>query len=118
MLQCNELTLLAVLFILWLVVFLVDVYKEIFKIHNTAGTIYKFSAAAKEVYQKFSNEIATKMNKQLQEGIMVKNNMSKGPFIKYRKGGGDGEVGGAGIFPHDKGGLRKNIVLKGGGHQF
>ena len=98
--------------------FLVDVYKEIFKIHNTAGTIYKFSAAAKEVYQKFSNEIATKMNKQLQEGIMVKNNMSKGLFIKYRKGGG-GEVGGAGIFPHDKGGLRKNIVLKGGGgHQF
>ena len=59
-------------------------YKEIFKIHNTAGSTYKFSTAAKEVYQRFSDEIVTKMNKQLQEDIMVKDNMSKDRKIFVR----------------------------------
>ena len=61
-------------------------YKQIFKIHNTdntARTTYKFSTDAKEVYQKFSDEIVTKMNKQLQED-MVKDNMSKDRKIFVR----------------------------------
>jgi hypothetical protein len=61
------------------------VYKEIFERHSTESTVYKFSTKAKEVYQQFSDEIVTKMNKQLQEDIMVQDNMSKDRkiFIRY-----------------------------------
>ena len=41
---------------------------------------------------------------------------TKGPVIKYRNGGDGGESGGVrNIFSYDKGGLEKNMVLKGGG---
>lgn len=59
-------------------------YKEIFEIHATQSRVYKFSTKAKEVYEEFSDEIVTKMNKQLQEDIMIKDNMSKDRKIFIR----------------------------------
>ena len=59
--------------------------KEIFEKHKEHGTANTLSKKARGVYQNFSDEIVTKMNKQLQEDIMVQDNMSKDPwiFIKY-----------------------------------
>ena len=64
--------------------FCLGVYKEIFEKHNAQCTIYTFSTKAKEVYQNFSDEIVIKMNKQLQEDIMVQDNMSKDRKIFIR----------------------------------
>ena len=66
------------------VIHVLDVYKEIYQKHCELTTVYKFSAKAKEVYEQFSDEVVEQMNRQLQEDIIIKDNMSKDRKIFIR----------------------------------
>jgi hypothetical protein len=61
----------------------VEVYKTIYDFHSEPRK-YRFSPEAKSVYENFSDEIVTEMNRQLQEDIIVEDNMSKDRNIFVR----------------------------------
>ena len=55
--------------------------KKLFDKHRDHDTVYTFSKEASEVYRNFSHEIVTKMNKQLQEDIMVQDMCKDGKIF-------------------------------------